>query len=311
MALISVIMPCHNAADHLLTAIDSVLGQSHDALELIVIDDGSTDASPRLLAKITDPRLRCLHQANQGVSSARNRGLAEARGDYVAFLDADDWWAPDCLQRLHAALENRPEAVLAYCGWQNVGLAGGAGEPYLPPDYEAADKAALFLESCPWPIHACLTRHEALKQAGGFDTRLSTSEDYQLWLRIALDRPVVRVPAVLAFYRHHSPQQATGNRLRLALDHWQVQQALLAERPALSAGLGRRRLRELTLGRLLKQAYRAYWDGDLATARPLFRRVMRHGYGRPRDWKYMLPSLLPLPLHQRLLAGRRSPEATP
>lgn len=303
---VSVIMPCYNAAAHVRASVASALGQSESDIELIVVDDGSTDRSAEILAHIPDTRLRVIRQENRGVCAARNRGLEAARGEFVAFLDADDTWEADCLEKLRAALVATPDAALAYCGWRNLGLPGGRGKPFVPPDYEGRDKIADLFRNCRWPIHACLARRAAVIDAGGFDERYVTSEDYLLWLKIAAQRRIVRVPAVLAYYHFHGAGQATGNRLRLAHNHWLIQQEFLRRNPWLAKQLGTRRVRELTHGELLKKALACYWDGELASARTLFRIVMRAGYGRPRDWKLMLPALLPLRAHRAMLRARNA-----
>jgi hypothetical protein len=299
--LISVITPCYNGERYIARAVQCVLGQRGVELEHIVVDDGSTDASLAVLKGIADPRLRVTSQPNRGVSAARNRGIEAARGTWIAFLDADDTWDMDILAKLGGALRDRPDAVLAYCGWQNVGLPGGQGEPHVPPDHEGPDKAMDLLASCRWPIHATLTRAEAIRAAGGFNPAYRNSEDFALWLRVAIDRPIVRVPEVLAYYHFHGGAQASGNRLNAALQHWQAQRDFLAERPDIAGRLGRRGVRRATHGELLHEGMVAYWQRDLATARAIFRRVMRQGYGAPPDWRYMLPALLPLPLHRTLL----------
>jgi GT2 family glycosyltransferase len=298
---VSVVMPCFNAARHLRQALASVLHQRFGNLEVVFVDDGSTDESAAIAAGCGDARVRVLRQQNAGVSAARNRGIAAARGEFLAFLDADDHWSPDFLAKLHAALESTPDAVIAYCGWQNVGAPDKSRSPYVPPDYETPSKLAQLIEACPWPIHAALTRTSLVRSAGGFDTGFAHAEDFALWLRLARIGPVVRVPEVLAFYNHHGGQQASRNRLRVALQTFEVQQRFLDEAPGLETSLGRQEVRRKTLGALLSRGYESYWAGDLDAARGIFRKVMRAGYGQPRDWKYMLPALLPAPLHQRML----------
>lgn len=298
---VSIVMPCYNAAAHLATSVGSVLAQRFDDWELIAIDDGSRDTTLAWLESQTDPRIRVHSQPNQGVSATRNAGLQLARGRYLAFLDADDTWAPDYLQRMTAALDAHPGAVLAYCGWQNLGLSGGRGAPFVPPDYETPDKAETLFAGCRWPIHAALTRRDALLAAGGFEPTLKNAEDYHLWLKVAIPAPIVRVPEVLAFYHFHGQEQASGNHARAALHHWHAQLHYLKINPALQTRLGGRRIRELTAGELLRRGYLRYWARDLPAARTIFRKVMRLGYGTLRDWKYMLPSLLPLKMHRMLL----------
>lgn len=305
---VSIVMPCYNAAEHLPSSVGSVLAQTFDNWELIAVDDGSTDGTARWLRAQTDPRIRVVTQSNQGVSAARNAGLQAARAEYVAFLDADDTWSPDCLTHLHAALAAAPKAVLAYCGWQNLGLLGGSGQPFVPPDYENASKAETLFASCRWPIHAALVKRKAVTAAGGFDTDLKNAEDYALWLRVALTAPIVRVPQVLAYYHFHGGAQASSDRVRATLHHWRAQRRYLDGHPEFRHALGKQRIRELTLGLILQQAYASYWKRDLPTARTLFRTVMKHGYGTLRDWTYMLPALLPLSWHRAWLARRDTAE---
>lgn len=298
---ISVVMPCYNGEWHVENSIASVLAQSFSDWELIVVDDGSTDASAERIARFADARIRLFRQANAGVSAARNRALAEVKSDLVAFLDADDSWEPDFLAQMHAALEAHPHAVLAYCGWQNRGLPGERGEPFVPPDYENAAKLESLLINCRWPIHAALTRYPAVVAAGGFDPRYANAEDYVLWLNVAMTAPIVRVPDVLAIYHFHGSAQASANHAQAALQLWQAQREYLALHPQVVRQLGTHKIKRITHGELLQRGYARYWVRDLAAARTLFKTVMRHGYGSLCDWKYMLPALLPFSWHSALI----------
>lgn len=302
--LVSIVMPCYDAAAHLPASVGSVLAQAFTDWELVAVDDGSRDATLAWLQAQRDPRIRVLSQPNRGVSAARNTGLAAARGRYVAFLDADDTWARDFLEAMVNALQARPDAVLAYCGWQNVGRADKGSAPFVPPDYENPDKAEKLFAGCRWPIHAALVRREAVTAANGFDPRLRNAEDYALWLRVALSGALVRVPRVLAFYHFHGTGQASDDAVRAALHHLDAQRAYLQSHPALAAQLGRTRVRTLTAGELLKRGYACYWRRDLPAARTIFRAVMRLGYGTLSDWKYMLPACLPESWHRRLIDTR-------
>lgn len=302
MPRVSVVMPCYNAAAHLAASVGSVLAQSLEDWELVAVDDGSRDGTWDALTGFGDARIRPFRQANNaGVSSARNVGLEHARGEFVAFLDADDTWHTDFLVRMHGALSSRTDAGLAYCGWQNAGLPGPRGKPFVPPDYETPAKSEKLVEGCRWPIHAALTRRSLVERAGGFDCRFAVGEDFLLWMEIAIFHPIVRVPEVLAYYHHHGGTQATSNRVRAALQTLAVKRAFLDRHPELVRSLGRKRVREVLLAPFLVQAYERYWERDLDSARALFSYALKCGYFRPRDLPYMLPSLMPASLHRALI----------
>jgi glycosyltransferase involved in cell wall biosynthesis len=312
--LVSVVMPCHNCAAHVVASVGSVQAQGHADWELLVIDDGSTDESWHVLQSLAarDARIRPLRQANAGAAAARNHGIRQAGGGFMAFLDADDTWHPEFLEAMMAALKANPGGEIAYCGWQNLGVEPGQGEPYIPPDYESADKAESFLSDCPWPIHAALTPTRLVREAGGFDEALNSCMDFDLWLRIATIHRVVRVPRVLAYYHHHGGVQITRNLARIALNHLRVQEKFLRDNPSVRALLGHELTGRLTNGKLLKKGYTCYWKRDLPAARAIFRKLLSRGHGRPRDWLYMLPCLLPLKWHKTLIRVLdRDPDPTP
>ncbi|MEW5787687.1 MAG: glycosyltransferase [Pseudomonadota bacterium] len=310
MTRVSVIIPCYNGSRFLAESIDSALAQTYPDKEVIVVDDGSTDDSPGIMDGYGE-RIRVVRQANAGLPAARNAGIRVASGEAFAFLDADDWWDPQFLQRMVDALEGSA-AGIAYCGWRNVGLPSPRDRPYVPPDYEAMpDKLEKLVEGVGWPVHAALTRREVLFAAGLFNPQLKSCEDFALWIRAATRNRLVLVPEVLAFYRFHG-NQMTSNRGRIALSHYGVQKTFLAENPRFVELFGADRIRAMTSGELLKRGYIAYWDRDLPAARAIFRQVMRDGYGRANDWKYMLPSLLPLAWHRTLIQLlERKPAANP
>lgn len=297
-------MPCFNAEAFFPEALDSVLGQTWPAIELIIVDDGSTDGSLALAerARAQHPeRVKLLRQSQQGPYPARNLGLREATGEFVAFLDADDWWTTDCLESLYEGIANA-NAALSYCGWQNVGASFRSNEPFIPPDYEQQDKAARFLRAAsPWPIHAALTRMDVVRAVGGFDTNWRSCMDYDLWLRIAVSRPIVLVPKVMAFYRHSVQGQITSKQWIQAETTWRVKKKFVASHPAEVAHLDRAELSKLIDGGYLERGYQAYWRRDLETAHHVFRSVLRTGAWSLRDLKYLLPSLLPGTLYSKLI----------
>lgn len=301
---ISVIMPCLNGERHIQAAIDCVLGQTLTNFELIVVDNGSTDRTAEIVAAMTDTRIRLLHQPERGVSRARNLGLREARGEFIAFLDSDDTWEAGFLQALHAALASDSSAVLAYCGWQNMGLPGARSDPFVPPDYQTPDKAEALLEGCRWPIHACLVRQDAIVAAGEFNDQLTIAEDYLLWLEVSTLGALRRVPEVLAMYHHHEGVQATHNRSLAILDTLRAKQLFLQRHPEVARQLGTAKIESLTWGKLIEQGQNLLWQGDIANARPVLRKALLAGRGTFATRLRMLPSLLPFPLHRALITAK-------
>ncbi len=302
--LISVVMPCFNAEHYVETAVQCVFGQSYPDVELILVDDGSTDRSCAILAELQrrhGSRLTFIRQSNRGPYPARNLALRHAKGGFIAFLDADDYWALDCLSKLHAKL-TAARADVSYCGWQNVVESGIDGERYVPPVYEADDIIARFLQNCPWPIHAALIRRDVIEAVHGFSTRYFSAMDYDLWLRIAaITRNIIQVPEVLAFYRWHDKGQISSVKWRQVLDSWRVRKDFIEGNPALVDHIGDKRRRELTDGYLASQAYAAFWKRDLDSAQRLFRILLATGSWRPSELKYLLPSFLPYRLYRALI----------
>ncbi len=308
--LVSVIMPCFNAAPYVAEAVGSVMRQSYGNVELLIVDDGSSDGSADILTRLASEqpgRIKLLYSSRVGPYPARNLALREARGELIAFLDADDWWLPETLEKLYAALMEHA-ADLAYCGWQNVG-EGVTSAPYVPPEYEVGDPVESFIRTCPWPIHAALVRRGLVDRLGGFSERRFSSMDYDFWLRaLAATRRIKRVPEVLAFYRWHHLGQVSAVKWRQVLDALTAQQDFIRNHSHLVAHLTAERLAELTEGQVLRQAYRAFWKRDLISAQKLFRHVIVKGRYKATDLPYVVSALLPIPLYRLLvyLADRRS-----
>lgn len=303
-ALISVVMPCYNAAPFVEEAIECVMQQSYPHVELIVIDDGSTDESVQIIAALAaryPDRITVLHQTNSGPYNARNHGLTHARGNFIAFLDADDTWHPDALNRMHAAMIES-QADVAYCGWQNVGEAAVNTQPHIPPNYVESDAAALFLQSCPWPINGVLLRRQLVDALRGFSERLPTAMDYDLWLRMLAAQPtVVQVPEVLAFYRRYLRGKAHIPRWRQVFDAISVREDFARNHRAQIEHLSLPERDTHIYGTLLPEAYRCHWRRDIDSSRRLFRRAMRKSNWKARDAKYILASLLPGPALKSLV----------
>lgn len=296
---VSVVMPVYNGEAYLATAIDSVLGQTQPDVELVVVDDGSSDGSAAILARYGD-RIRVLHQANAGVSAARNAGVAAARGEFLAFLDSDDWWEPDFLASMVGAMAD-PTTAIAYCGWQNVGVK--EGKPFVPPDYEGPEKLHHLLRFASlWPIHGILIRRSLMPPGPPFNPTYPACEDYDLWLRIAAFHRIQRVPRVLAYYRKHGDANATSNQARVARFNLLVKRRFLDDFPALRRQLTWRRRRSYLAGGVVDRGYRCLYGGDLRNAHGIFRHALLEGVVGLRDLKVALAALLPFDMFARLAA---------
>jgi glycosyltransferase involved in cell wall biosynthesis len=303
-ALISVIMPCYNAAPFVEEAIKSVLGQSYPYVELIVVDDGSTDDSTEMIqhqANENPDRITVLYQNRVGPFGARNHGLAHAQGNFIAFLDADDTWTPEALARLHTAL-NEAHADLAYCGWKNVGIAATDPAPTIPVAFESDEAISHFMNHGPWPINSVLLRRQLVDDAHGFSERAPTAMDFGFWLRILVRQPrLVRIPEVLAYCRHYPRSQAHIPRWQQVFDAMAVRRDFATQHPEHFTRFTSDHLNELIYSPLLREAYRCHWSNDTESARRLFRRAFRKADWKAGDFKHLVASLLPAPLYRNLV----------
>jgi peptidoglycan/xylan/chitin deacetylase (PgdA/CDA1 family)/SAM-dependent methyltransferase/GT2 family glycosyltransferase len=221
--LVSVIIPAHNAAATLAKTLGSLAVQRLGGWEAIIVDDGSTDATPEVVAawKKRDSRIRHVTQAQSGVSSARNNGLLRARAERVLFLDADDWLADDYFEQMFGAIAENPQADVVYCGYVRITDDGWRHPMAFSWDVASAPFEA-FGNHCAVSIHSVILRRQVVMQVGGFDVNLKTSEDWDLWLRVArTGAKFVAVPLPLAYYRMR-PGSATSNYAQMIADAWQV-----------------------------------------------------------------------------------------
>lgn len=201
---VTVLVPTYNRAALLGEAIHSILQQTFSDFEIVVIDDGSTDATGSVLAALDDPRVRAIHQDHHGICAALNAGLRAARGKYVARLDSDDLWQPDLLATLVPVLDSRPEVGVAYA--QADALDEGVVVPHiqgLPLRFPDDSLLSLVYDDCTCNI-ALLARRECLELAGPYDETLIANEDWDLWLRVARHCRFACVERVVARIRWHA-----------------------------------------------------------------------------------------------------------
>jgi glycosyltransferase involved in cell wall biosynthesis len=228
MPLISVIIPAYNAEKTIRESIDSALKQTCSDFELIVVDDGSTDATAAIVAAVDDPRIKLFSYTNAGGAVARNRGLAQATGEFVAFLDADDLWLPEKLSAQLTALKACPEAKVAYCWTDSIDESGQALRQGCHITANGNVFAKLLLVCFVVSGSNPLIYRSALLEINGFDESLTASQDYDLYLRLAARYPFVAVPAPLVLYRLSRTSMSTNLR-RLEATSLQVRKQAFAK----------------------------------------------------------------------------------
>ncbi len=197
---ISAIIIVYNGEAFVTDAIESILAQSRLPDEILVIDDGSTDGTPAILDRYAE-RIRVVRQPNGGEANARNRGLAEARQELVAFLDADDLWEPAYVERVVERFAERPELGMVFTGYRETALQTGQSWTYTQPLPE--DWLRRFHFSSLWVTTPSKTtlRRDLAQQLGGFDEQLPSCVDQDLYLRAGLAAPFDYIPEALAVMR--------------------------------------------------------------------------------------------------------------
>jgi GT2 family glycosyltransferase len=210
---VSVIIPTRDRPELTAEAVASVLAQSWTDLELVVVDDGSTDATAdHVEARFRDSRLRVVRQVHLGVSAARNRGVRETSGEWVAFLDSDDLWLPPKVERQLAAADEPPGS--AACHTEEVWYRRGR---WANPRKAHAKRGGWIFPSClPLCIispSSILLRRSVFEALGGFDETFPACEDYDLWLRLTAAHPVLLLSERLTVKRN-------GHAGQLSQEHW-------------------------------------------------------------------------------------------
>lgn len=268
---VSVIMPAYNRAATVAAAIRSVLAQSHAALELIVVDDGSTDDTAAIVRGFDDPRVRLIEGAHAGVSAARNLGLAEARGDLIAYLDSDNRWVPWFLQ----AMTRHLAATDAEAGYAAIALRDDLGEL---TGYRGADfDWATCLDGNYVDLNTFVHSRGVLQQVGGFDTALRRMVDWDFILRVGRDRAVAYAPFVGCDY-----QDGRADRARVTVAEPAAFQTLVALKNRTGLAIGTPAFRDaLSLSFAIKIAApagdRETW-GDWHFAQGLAAAIERLGH---------------------------------
>lgn len=219
MPRVSVIVPAHNAERTIVETIRSVQAQTFSDFELLVIDDGSTDGTLARLDAVGDSRLRVFSYENAGACSARNRGIARATGEYLAFLDADDQWTSDKLKSQVAALEACATASVAYSWTRFVDENGRDLYAQRPVFFEGDVYPELLVTNFPCSGSNVLVPRQVIEATGGFDVLVKVSQDWEFSVRLAARWPFVVVPRHQILYRHWSGSMSSS--LAATPDLWE------------------------------------------------------------------------------------------
>ncbi|HEX5044646.1 MAG TPA: glycosyltransferase [Candidatus Polarisedimenticolaceae bacterium] len=285
---VSAVIPAHNCARFLPQAIDSALAQEGAALEVVVVDDGSTDATPDVLASYAG-RVVALRQANRGPSAARNAGIAASTGEFVAFLDADDTWEREKTRAQLAYLERHPACGLVFCDAYLMDEAGHHLAPLLGPRTGEVPTGSCLRELFQGNfvlIPGVMVRRSVLERTGGFDERLRNAEDYDLWLRVAEIAEIGLVPEPLAAWRKRAGQ-ASGQRDAMLRGEARALEKALARSPSLKAGARRRFARLHDESGWLDLA-----EGRRGPALRKFLRALRHDPTWEKPYRHLLATAL-------------------
>jgi glycosyltransferase involved in cell wall biosynthesis len=277
--LVSVVIPAYNYARFVGRAVDSVLAQTYAPVECVVVDDGSTDETPQVLARYGG-RIRSIRQENRGLSGTRNTGIRAARGEYVALLDADDYWRPDKIARQVELAEATPGVGAVGCFGEAVdrdgshlrylrfpaAVPGGGGAADGRPLATQLRAIALREHWVGCSSSGALIPRAVLDEVGPFDETLRAAEDWDMWLRIAARHAIVNVTDVLAFICQHG----TGsfrNAEKMETNQWKVYERAIERWPRELPPAVRRKMRaniladaggEYIFGREYKLALRRY-----------------------------------------------------
>jgi glycosyltransferase involved in cell wall biosynthesis len=318
LPVVSVIVPCFNAGPFIAETLESALGQSFKAIEVIVIDDGSTDDTLARIERFrSDPRLKIVQQSHQGAPAALNRGVALAQGEFIGFLDHDDLWANSKVARHLECFAQYPESAATFSWYGLIDDRGERIHVRTPHWRGPVSFGQLLADFVIGSTSSLMMRRSAIVAAGGFDAQFPRCHDFDLVLRVSLGRPMAvrAVPEELTSYRRHAGQMSRDWRA-MHRDWNALLEKMRGIAPAETGGA--ERLARSNVSRY--HACLAYEEGGYAEAAGLIRASLRaHPRAFLADWRSWRVvaaccsgALLPTAVHRGLerLAGVRRTEPT-
>lgn len=272
MPMVSVIIPTYNLGPYLRESLDSVLGQDSSDIEVIVVDDGSTDDTPRLLASYGD-RIRVIHADHAGCAAARNVGLAHARGRWIAFHDADDVAEPHRISTSLAFLQAHPEMDAVFFNGKRMGIAGAPAARVVPREFAGRllDPGCLFAGYCVY-YQGALVPRELFAAAGPFDATYLVEPDLEYAYRLFTRCRATFVDEVVFQYRWHATNM-TRDRLSVREELVRILDQLPTRSPAAVAQIGERVLRRRAARHHFRIGRVRLRRGDALSARASFARA--------------------------------------
>ncbi|HSG30394.1 MAG TPA: glycosyltransferase [Thermodesulfobacteriota bacterium] len=216
--LFTIIIPTFNRKVFIKTAVDSVLNQTYEDFELIIVDDGSVDGTDKLIKEYTDKRIKYFYQENRGVSSARNKGIKESKGEYLSFLDSDDTWVNTKLERTAEYINRFPDIKIFHSNevWYRNGNLLNQKIKHKKPDGYVYPYA---LPLCCIGMSTAVVKRDLFDEIGMFDQSLPACEDYDLWLRATYKYQVKLIPEPLTIKHGGRPDQLSSQH---SLDKYRI-----------------------------------------------------------------------------------------
>jgi glycosyltransferase involved in cell wall biosynthesis len=282
MKLTSVVIPTYNQPRYLAYALESVQLQDYPSTEVIVVDDGSEDATHEVLERY-ESSVRCIRQRHQGLSAARNAGYREAQGEFILFLDSDDGLRPDAISRFVAAMEEQPELGLVYSAWQQIGEDETQVFGEVHPNVAGKVLKQLLLREFYFYPSAAVIRRGCLSGVPPFNESLKWGEDADLWLRLAkagwafgyIDEPLVR-------YRVHEGSM-TASVTAAQIEGWKATLVGFFEDPEIAEEIRALKPRAYSVMHF-ETAGRYFRTGDIKPAREQLRAAVRAYPTVDKEW---------------------------
>ena len=214
MPKVSVVIPSYNAMAYLPKTLESLLGQTFTDFEVLIINDGSSDHIVEWSSQIEDARVKLISQDNKGTSAARNTGISQSKGEYIAFLDADDLWEPTKLEKQVLCLDSKKSVGLVYTWTAYIDQFGIPTKRVIAFSEEGQVWEKLVVKDIVCNGSSAMVRRSCLEHIGEFDSDMQPVEDWDMWIRLSAHYSLAVVKKVLVYYRQH-PHSLSQNRPRM------------------------------------------------------------------------------------------------